>query len=581
MTIVLLALAAVLALAVPSIREGIDTLFIEGVLGYPDKLPSPSEVERIVERHPENAQLALGSAEYLAGLRTAASRVSADYDWGAWDTYWTRLARQLPASIPAEEEVSEAYQAATALEGGFGPAHARHALWLLPSFGEMSLPLTPSGPAPRLDYRQRDALARARTALRDWASADPENATPIVMIAWTFMAEGETDAAIDELDALADAERWDSCEQETMRGIAELLSHAGHSVHMDDLFTSDTNPHAKARHVARALSDRAHERRKAGHYRPAVRSYVAALRIGIVFSQSRRAGPFISTPAVFGIASAEDDPGGPRHPTAQQIAQRRLQSLEGLARYLHRFGAGRTADRAVAALQAWQKRFDAYIAKSDAFRQWEWEAWGSPPATNARIIWWTLLALSALTGLIALSVAVLRTRDDYVPLRGRWRDWLLLAGVLILPMQIWFGLLAAPIGTPESRAPETLEELLGMEETATPVIPLRLQWAADQWLPPAMLAAGAWVLVAAGLALRRRRARPELRTGVRFVLRDVVRLAAPTLALLVVLSALAVLPANSRLHEIRNHQIERQVQGDLVYFGIVEAEEGGGETGSP
>ncbi len=576
-TIVLLALALVLAIAAPGIREGIDTLFVGTVLAYPDTLPSPAEVKAIIEQHPEDAQLALGRAEYLAGLRTAASRVSPDHNWGAWDTYWTRLERSLPRPIPSEADVADAYQAAMALEKGFGPAHARHALWLLPGFGEISLPLRASDPAPRLNYRQRDALARARTALRDWASADPQNGTPIVMVAWAFMAEGKTDASIDELDALADAERWDSYERETMKGIAELLSLAGRSVGMDDLFTSDTNPTAKTRHVARALSERAHERREAGHYRLAVRSYVAALRIGILLSQSRRAMPFIATSAVFGLASAEDDPGGPRNPTAQQIAQRRLQSMQGLARYLRLYGAGRTADRAVAALRSWQPRFDTYIAKSEAFRQWEWEAWGSPPATNARIIWWTLLAMSALTGLIALSVAVLRTRDDYVPLR--WRDWLLLAAVLILPMQIWFGLLAAPIGPPDSRAPETLEELLGMEETAPPVIPLRLQWAADQWLPPAMLAGGAWIVVAAGLALRRRRTSPELRAGVRFLLRDVVRLAAPTLALLAVLSALAVLPARSCLHEIWNQQVERQVQGDLVYFGIVDADEVSKEGG--
>ncbi len=571
-TIVLLAIAAVLAAAVPTIRGGIDYFLVRGMLAHPDKLPAPEQVDRIVQEHPEDARLALGRAEYFQGLRDAAAVDTDDPYWGAWSSFWLRRARSLPTSSPMEQDTAEAYSLAIERAGDDPIARARYALWVLLSVGGINFPEEPSAPLPSLSITENGQMQETREALARWRRVDPQNGTPTAMIAWSLIAQGEMDEALDELRHLERADYWDDYEGEALLGAMAVLTEASHTPRTTTLFISYPACYAKARHLGRFLANHAHEARRAGHYWIAVPHYVAALRLAMLLAESPRPLDFLSAGAVFGLASKEDDPGGPGRPTPEQIAQRRLQAMQGLTLYLRAHGAPSVAEEAMEVFTRYQERLERYLEKSDAFHQWEWEAWGSPPVTNARIIWWTLSTLTLIAALAGLLALFLRPQGDHRPLQWRWWDWLGLAAVLVIPMQVWFGLLAEPIGPPEVQSPESTEEWLETwsEHRRQPIIPPRLRRAMDQWVPPALIAVGAWVLLAAAADVDRRRQAGDEDVPVGRVLHDLMRLTAPTLALLALLSVLAVPPARGRLQRISDEQLERHVQGDVAYYGIID-----------
>ncbi len=570
-TIVLFTIAAVLAVAVPGIRESIDALLIESTLGRPDRLPSPAEVQRVCQQRPEDAQLWLGRAEYLAGLRTAQSRVDMGMEWGAWESYWARLERRLPAHIPSEGDVTVAYQAARAVDAG--PAVlTRAALWAMPPLFEVSLLHDASEPLPTLTLEQRRQIDDSRTLLSAWHAQEPDSGTPSVLIAWGHVAEDDMGAAMNALDRLSQADRWRTHARAAFEAQGELLRAAGSRTDSDDLFASDAAPHLKARHLGRFLASRAHEPRRAGDYRRAVRLYVATLRIGVLLAESPNGIDFLSAGTVLALAAAEDAPPSQPHASREQMDQRNLAGMQGLAAYLSQHGAGTVGESAVEALRRYSVRRAEYSQASKAARAQRWAMWGSPPVTNARIIWWTLIVLALLAGLAGIvALATIRV-GRYEPRQWRWWEWLALAALLIAPMQVWFGLLAKPMGPPEIRLPEATGEITE-EMTRRPLIPLRLQMAIDDWLLPAAAMVGAWVLMAAGAAYDRRRLerRP---TGAMNVFRDVLRLAAPTLALLVLLSVLAAPLIYARAQQIQRRDIGKIEVGELVFYGIMEQEDG-------
>jgi hypothetical protein len=299
--------------------------------------------------------------------------------------------------------------------------------------------------------------------------------------------------------------------------------------------------------------------------------YAPALRISMLMVQNPRGLTFMSGSAGFGVVSGEDDPGGEGRPTPEQIASRRLKAMQGSSRYLRAQGEPKLADEALAVFTRWQDRWQTYQEKSDAFRAWQWRVVGSPPYTNARVTWWTLAVLAVVAILLGLGSLVARDREGGA-LRWPWWQWLALAALLIIPMQIWFGLLAEPMGEPERPEPETLTEFAEMlERYREQRIPPRVILALERWLPPGALAVGVWLVVATGVAVRRRWSSAEHTSAARYLLRDLLRLAAPTLALMVLLSVLAVPPAYNRTREVRHEQVNRWVQADMVYFGLMKA----------
>ncbi|MBD3291686.1 MAG: hypothetical protein GF393_02075, partial [Armatimonadia bacterium] len=506
-TVVLLAIAAVLAAAVPSIREGIDYFLVGGLLAHPDKLPAPEQVDRIVQEHPDDALLALGRAEYFQGLRGAAA-VDKDDPYRAWSSYWLRRERSLPSSVPTEQETTEAYRVAIERSGDAPAARARYALRMLLKVGSITFPDEPADPPPSLSVAERGHMGELRDALHEWRSVDPGNGTPTAMIAWALIAQGKADEALDELRALERADHWDDYEREALSGAMAVLTEAGHTPRTTSLFIVYPACYSKARHISRFVSSRAHEERRAGHYWVAVSHYVAALRIGMLLAESPRPLDFLSAIAVFGLVSAEDDPGGASgRPTPEQLARRRLAAMEGLANYLRANGAPSMAEEALDGFARYQDRYERYSEASDAFRQWQWEAWGSPPVTNARVLWWTLSTLVLVVALAGLVALFLRPQRNHLPLQWRWREWLALTAALVIPMQIWFGLLAEPIGPPEERSVESAEDWteIWAEQRRQPIIPPRLRRAMDRWVPPALIAIGLWAALAAAADLERRR----------------------------------------------------------------------------
>jgi len=564
LTIGLLVLAAVLAVAVPTIREGLRYLVVEATLNRPPPYVSAPTMIDAAEHHPDDAQIWLSLAAYLDTLRWMVVRAPSIDGVSSQRTLWSdALLWRSRLAAPTEAQLQAAWERALELGSDRAATHLRFAQHLLPD--EAHLPQEPRGEAPPLTDEQRRMLGDAREHLHAALKADPGNGALSYLLAWALMAEGREDDALDALDALATADRWTDYGGELAGGVARLLEESGRRVRVTYVLGQAGATLGRNRALAWALIAVGDDRRHHGDDADAVRCYAAAIRgMDLMATRAPDALTRMDALAVRGICvlspdwKADVSSRGVERGT-EEWDRLWIAYARGLSDYLAGQGRQDLADLYLSARRESERWFAAYHRADDAWEAHLARLWTSPPVPNARAIWWTAAALLPLTVLIGLVALVVRPTAAGAtrPGAGTWLGMLML---VLLPVQAW--VIWAPMPSPEPRLPDQPSMTQIWEEPVAGVFSPGLAEAARQFGLPAAVATGVWLLAAAVVLARRH--------GASAAPCALWRLAAATLALVVLLSVLGVWPVQRRVQAIGHEQVRREVVGDIEFLAMAE-----------
>jgi len=168
---VLVAMAVVLVVTVPTLR-GLVASRLRSAVGLDTRgMPVPSTFEAILSAHPQDAELWQAYAEAL----------------------WTRLKRSEYAEGPGQEPVREetidgAYQKAVELDPNSAAARFAYAVFQLDRMKLKTLPdegVSEGEPTGKLSAAQIERLQDARGLLAECAPLAPENAAVDYLLVWS------------------------------------------------------------------------------------------------------------------------------------------------------------------------------------------------------------------------------------------------------------------------------------------------------------------------------------------------------------------------------------------------------------
>ncbi len=544
MTVILLVVTILLALAVPSLREALSERATQMRSTAQGMFPSPSEMAAIVAAAPEDARLHYAYALALSAETQSPGRLGP------------------PQEPVTAEAVREAFGDAIALAPDDPAPRLSLAIFEIEQAqierlpGEAPATGEPSG-APTDEQLERVRLVRAE--LDEVRALDPGNALPDYLQAWTSLAEDRPEQARAAATRGAGKGHWTSYQAKGAEALLRLIDHANlpdELKPMAAITLSVSQTHllaARLRSMARALRDHADMLRRQGDHEAAIANYESLLRMGhLMRVDAHELIDGLLAVAISSAAVSSDDWAPPNE--AQRLeADTNLTKtdlrLPRFAEYLREHGRPELAafaETEIVTGRHWKTLGRQLPGRmTDELVQ---DISGGPMMNAMAVLIATaiMLGLAALIGLLSLFARYWReprTRVGWSHLQ-----WLGLLALLVVPGQIG-GLAAARVVATR-----------GMDASIVAII-----------LPvAALIGAVAWIIAVLVLALRKRRLlAPEERLGgPRTVLRGLRAVVLPTLAALVLLCMPATLAIQHNLDAMAEKHRQLAVEGEVAYYGL-------------
>ena len=604
LTVILLAVAIMLLAAVPQLRDALGIVRFNPIGGTVGTWLSKAEVERVAQRHPENAQIWLGFAE------SGASSYTRERSWNLtypWDQSW------LP---------EEAYQRAISLSPNSPAPYLRYALRFLAGAGSLGRKEEWHTGIEEEEPRTASEMSNLRQAenlLKQARHRDPENAACNYLLAYIHLARHEDKQAFGFLREAISKPHWSIGSQAAATAVLRLLDTTGSAsplleTHaMNIAFSGEMHVNARMRSVSVTLTELGERFRKSGKHDQAILCYEAAVHLGHIMRQDAyttidgltaiaitavAGGPFLSeqerqqieketlitadethrTQQLLSFFKAIDAQmkhpesdemekfyrqqvkrQASRSPEQRQQEQRwqresdeRLKRMEqarvaNFAAYMREHGRADLADfyqKEIQVANQWKKK-----AKAAADKEVGIAAFFYGWLRYSRLLWLEaglLLALWVLVGLISVTNRYWRQREAAVV----WISWerLALIGLLLAGIRLLAPWRKLHVYSPFYPYPIHIESaLLGI--SAILVV----------WLG----------VVFVVTMLKRARQAPEQRLGkARAYLAGLRTLLPPTFAALLLLSVISLWPARQSLVPWRTEVRTKIQQGEVQYWGI-------------
>lgn len=540
LTGILLAVAAVLLLAVPPLREaGIDLLKM--YVSSRSTFPAPKRREQIARAHPRDAEIWLGFAEFI--------RVQ-DKMTG------------IPgfAEEPVQTSAEAAYEKAIELAPNSVAPRFRHALFYLEQAGSLDREQTGLAEA---EPPQADFLAKARLALWECREMAPENAACDYLLAWTYLAKHRDQEGFLLLRSALKKPGWSMYRAPTLEALLRL-EEATDSPQLSSIAAEAVDSYSQfptfsfLRNLTQTLAALAEDFRAAGQHDQAILCYESGLRLGYLM----RTQAYSIIEGLVGVAvsyiatgplSAEQKrkiEHSTQDPEVRYQREREARVAK-LDTYLRRHGRADLADFVASELEAgarWKEQCMKVSKQLITHFLRNYYAGGTLNCYGVWVMGGTLLALGILVGLVSLVVLYWRER----PVASSWSylQWLVLLGVCLLPGQIVAAALTLRL---ENIPQESWELFLWL-------------WLPASWGAGVLL----WLVGVLILSLRNRTQQPEAqRLGrARSYLASLRMLIPPTLAALVLLSVLSLWPVQRNWERFADQQRQIIIQGEVKYWGI-------------
>ncbi len=545
MTVILLAVTIVLALAVPALRESLGERSSEVFSPTHGSPPSVSRLAEIVAEAPRDARLHYAYALALSAEVQSSGRLGPP---------------QEPVKGPA---VRDAFSEAIALAPDDPAPRLSLAVFEIDQAGIERLPdekRTDADSYVRPTSEQLERVRRARELLDEVRALDPRNAVSDYLLAWTWLAEGRPDRARAAAARGAAKDRWTTYQTEGATGIVELLdrtSLADETTPMAAISLSVSQTYLlspRLRSIARALRDRADDLRRQGDDTAAIGIYETLLHMGhLMRVDAHQLIDGLLAVALTAVTVSSDDWAPPNE--AQLLSGD--EDLTKTDLRLPRFAAYlREHDRA---------DLSAYAeAEIEAGRRWQAQTRDLPermmndlvedisggPMMNAMAVWLTtalMLCVAALIGLLSLFARYWREPRG----RSGWSHvrWLGLLALLVLPGQAmaWIAMRRVV-----SRGVEAGSTVLSMV------------------IGGVALGILLWALGVLALTLRERRGTPpeDRLGGPRSFLRGLRALTCPTLAALILLCMPATLAIEHNLDRMAAKHRQLAIEGEVQYYHL-------------
>jgi hypothetical protein len=567
----LLLVAAVLVAAVPVLREGFIQV-VQGALpgGGLRTMPDPDDLEPVARAHPDDAQVWLAYAVAVDSTAVSARALAEIAKAGA--------AGQVTA--PDDAATGEAWQKALQLGGDSPAALLRGALHYLGQGGQLREPGHAAPPASDLERAAQAAnRGKARDLLLRCRTLAPDNAAPDYYLAWTYLAAEQAPQALDALRAAAAKPHWSTYQPEVGLAMLRLveglrLPRGLRGIAAQALIAGGYFPTlAQLRSLTRVVVAMGDEARERGDSAEALACYGAMLHLGSTMRTEARtiidglvgiAVSAISTGSVLSKADLERVAAQARDgdERVRLTWEARTTAFAVYAREHGRDDLARLAEDERVQGRQWKEEARA-VSGQMVPRLIRQVTGGGVPYAAA--VWLTLAALSGVMVIAGLwSLALRHWREPRLPAPCGYPGWLGLLVALVAP-----GLIAAAVFT----------RVIGEHALDEPSYPEPQVWA--------LMGSGVvlWMAVVLVLAMRRRGRLPvEGRPGrFRSYLGALRALLPPTLAALLVLSALGFGLLQSNLRAMDDQQRAVMQQGEVKYWGIgtgkVSAEAAGNSVG--
>ena len=534
-TVILLALTIVLALAVPTLREAFTDRATQILSPTHGNYPSASRLAEIAAEHPADARLWYGYA--LAGTR-----------------------EEPPMTVG---DVRQAFERAISLAPGDPAPRLSLALF---EMDQASLERLPQEEPRENESRaeptaeQLGRVRRARELLEDVRDLDPDNAVPDYLLAWTWLAEGEVDRAPKAASRGAAKEGWTAYTGERAEALLALIDRTdvpGEFVPMAAISLKTYQTHSLAtrlRSMARAFRNTGDGFRARGEHDAAIRSYEVCLRAGhLMRTQAHDLIDGLVAVAISTIAVSSDDWAPPNDDElleADPDLRKSTFRVQQFTEYLRRHGRPDLADFAeveIAESHRWRER--AVELPAQMMSELVEDISGGT-TLNAGAIWGTAGAMLLLALLVAvLSLLARYWREPRTRVGWSHLQWLALLALLAMPGQAGAWIAMRRFVSQGAEAGNTAMSIV---------------------IAGVALGIVLWALGVLVLALRKRRSLPaeERLGGPRTFLRGLRALICPTLAALILLCMPATLAIEHNFNAMAAKHRQLAIEGEVAYYDL-------------
>ncbi|MCK4324373.1 MAG: tetratricopeptide repeat protein [Armatimonadetes bacterium] len=606
LTVILLAAAVMLLVAVPTLREVFADVYRTYGLPGAQVLPTKAQYTKVAMEHREDLGIWLGFAAAIDTPLAAISEAHVPH-WGQ-STTWT---------------AGTAYEHAIVISPHSPAPYLRYALYLLANSGELGrkdIWSTEREDAPRRTPTQIANLRQAESLLKRARRLQPDNAACDYLLAYIYLAQHQDDQAHAALQAAVGKPHWNIADVEAATGLLRLMDGSGMpgilvaTVAMG--FHAVASPfRAPLKGLAGTLAHLGEQFRAQGRHQEAIVYYEATLHLGHILRTDAysmidglvaiaitdiTSGAFLSAEQERQVE--EDTPitedeaklswearmavmmGHAGHRDSNQVNELRQHSSvseeewEKAERWWHQ-----TEERSNRMQQARVANFTAYLrqhgrtdlaafyeADVKAANEWREEvkptlnrsirqtraAFSRGPVRYSWVVWSqaaAFLALWVIVGLVSLGTRYWRQPHAYM--RWSYWQWLLLLAIVIIGGQI--------LATTSK-----FEMLEGAISVTDPVHFMAIRASAS-------IGIGAWLLGALAMTLvkRARQTREERLGKARTYLASLRTLLPPTLAAFMVLSVIGLWPLHENSQYWEREQRTMIEQGEVQYWGLGSASE--------
>jgi len=608
LTVVLLAAAIILLLAVPTLRHAAWEAYRRSRLSGTQVWPTQEKLENIMQAHANSPQIWLGLAQSINARKILSQ-------------YHPRLGEEPPPWTP-----EQAYQQAIALSPEAPAPYLRYALYLLANSGELGR--EEEGGVGRKEEPRRTAaqtanLRQAEGLLQKARQLQPDNAACDYLLGYIYLAQHNDDQVFAALQAAVGKPYWNVANTEAVTATLALMDAASIPGTWAPRLANAQYAHSelsilpKLCSYARTLVGLAEELRKQGKHERATVYYQATLHLGHVMranayslveglvavaATNMASTPFLSeadrqeivkkTPITEDQEERERAAGAlmdamlaqAEHPeddafrkffreeakrdAAKSEAQRRQEEqakrqrqererrmqearVANFTDYLRRNGRADLASSYEADVEAaarWKERTSEVL---DGIMGQMLATFYGGTLRHAWVVWSqaaAFLALCVIVGLISLGTRYWRQPRAY--LRWSYWQWLLLLAIVIIGGQIL----------------ATTTKFQMIDGTMSPT-----DMAYFIAIPvSAGIGIAAWLALALVLALRKRASQGnEVRLGkARTYLASLRTLLPPTLAAFMVLSVIGLWPLHENSQYWEREQRTMIEQGDVQYWEL-------------
>jgi len=531
---------------VPTLREAFTEkaaqLLDPAAVGY----PAPSQLEAVVSHSPEDPEL-----RYAYAMALFAELESSGQIMGRETEHVT------------EEAVREAFEEAITPAPTSAASRLSRAVFEMDAADVTQLSAearVQTEPPDEPTAQQLEAVHTARGLLSECRRLDPDNAAADYLLAWTWLAEGRTEEALDAASRGMRKHRWSTYESERATALLHLLDRTPVQGELQPMAAIALGANQSAasggrlRSVARALQGLGDRFRRSGDHDAAIRTYEVLMRAGhLMRVDAHNLIDGLMAVALSAIAVSSDDwaPADEEQRLAADpdIGKSSLR-VHQFAAYLREHGRSDLAAFAEAEIEEGQ-RWKAQARKMTGRLTDELiQDLAGGPISNAAAIWLTtaaMLALAVLVGLLSLPARYWRESSA----RAGWShaDWLVLLAVLVVPGQVGGLLAARQMVSQGAAAGNLVSSILGIAMLVGLVL---------------------WLVGILVLALKKRRTLPpeDRMSGPRSFLQAVRGLVCPTLAALILLSMPATLAIEHNLERMAAKHRQIAIEGEVEYYGL-------------